>query len=242
MGRQPGGAGVGRGSRESPAGARPAHCVHLATNTTTTTHRLLTCPSAPRGAPLQAMSAAQEGPVDDPEAELVQAMAMNRRLRELEAKMDAGRAGRKSSTGGGAAGGSKAGARAPSKKTAAASGAAGGAGGGSMRRVQRGTLTPASTAAAAAPPPRPRREDASHTNEELYRIRRSNLVLLRHLEEIQRKGTGSAAGGGAFAKKPVNHTAPSSINRRKELTKIADQNVVGGSVLGSVQVQSRHLL
>lgn len=69
----------------------------------------------------------------------------------------------------------------------------------------------------------PVREDASFSNDELYRIRRENVILLTKLERIHRQ-SGQVAPVAAV--QPLKHTPASFVNRKKHLKTVGDQNAM----------------
>ena len=73
------------------------------------------------------------------------------------------------------------------------------------------------------------RVDATHSNGRIQEIQRKNMALLTNLERIQKKG-------GVLDTKPKvrKHVAASSVNRKRQLQKTADQDMVR-SVSGTTE-------
>jgi hypothetical protein len=80
------------------------------------------------------------------------------------------------------------------------------------------------TGAAAVVDPRAPKipKDASHSREEVLAIQRDNMLLLKHLEDIHKKG-----GAISFLpqKSEVKHVAPSMVNRKKSQKAVVSQNM-----------------
>eukprot|EP00048_Salpingoeca_helianthica_P016757 m.234079 g.234079 ORF g.234079 m.234079 type:complete len:243 (+) comp19415_c0_seq1:92-820(+) len=123
---------------------------------------------------------------------------------------------------------------APSKPVAAA-----GAGAAPKRELRRPSAGRSTSERSGAAPARPaagggatwmdweprrdiKREDASFTNDELYRIRRENVILLTKLERIHRVG----GGGVSSAQGRARHAAAAGVNRKKQYREIGQQNAM----------------
>eukprot|EP00051_Salpingoeca_urceolata_P004964 m.69228 g.69228 ORF g.69228 m.69228 type:complete len:199 (-) comp13967_c0_seq2:45-641(-) len=130
-----------------------------------------------------------------PEQDLTEAMALNRRLRALEASLDGDGMDSK-----------------PQQRHRVAA------------TKQTGHHAPRKTAVTTHRPPGPRkmpREDATHTRDEMQRIQRDNLALLDRLERVQVKG---GAINTRQAPAAPQHVAASAVNRKKKMQSIHQEN------------------